>query len=59
MVFASASGLDPDISPEAAQLQVARVATSRGMSADQVKALVDQYTKPPQWASSASRGSMC
>ena len=49
MVYASASGLDPDISPEAAQLQIARVAASRGLSQDRVKALVAQYTESPQW----------
>jgi len=49
MVYASASGLDPDISPEAAQLQIARVAASRGLSQDKVKALVAQYTESPQW----------
>jgi K+-transporting ATPase ATPase C chain len=49
MVFASASGLDPHISPEAARLQIARVAASRGMSEDKIKALVAQFTEPPQW----------
>jgi K+-transporting ATPase ATPase C chain len=48
MVFASASGLDPDISPASAELQVARVAASRGMPVDQVKRLVEQFVEPPQ-----------
>jgi K+-transporting ATPase ATPase C chain len=49
LVFASASGLDPDISPEAARFQIARVATARNLSADQVTALVEKFIKPPQW----------
>lgn len=42
---ASASGLDPDISPAYARWQVARVASARGMSVGSVQALVDAHTK--------------
>jgi len=49
IVTASASGLDPDISPAAAEDQAARVATARGVSVDQVRRLVTQYTKGPSW----------
>ena len=44
MLTTSASGLDPDISPENAARQVARVASARGMSADQVQSLVAAHT---------------
>ena len=49
MVYASASGLDPHISPEAARLQISRVAASRGMAEDKVKVLVERFIEPPQW----------
>ena len=49
VVFASASGLDPHISPEAARLQIARVAAARALSPDKIKALVEQSIEPPQW----------
>jgi len=41
---ASGSGLDPDISPAYARLQVDRVARERGLSADEVFALVERQT---------------
>jgi K+-transporting ATPase ATPase C chain len=47
LVTYSGSGLDPDLSPAGAKLQVKRVARTRGLSEDKLIGLVDRYTQGP------------
>ena len=49
LLTASGSGLDPDISPASAEVQVARVAAARGMSAESVRQLVAAHTEGRQY----------
>ncbi|NOG32488.1 potassium-transporting ATPase subunit KdpC [Halomonas sp. TBZ9] len=47
LLAASGSGIDPHISPDAARIQAARIASARGIPAEQVNELIQRYTQAP------------
>ena len=49
LVTSSASGLDPDISPEAAEYQVPRVARARALPVEDVRRLVQEHIEGRTW----------
>ena len=49
MRTASGSGIDPDISPKSALLQVNRIAQQRQLAVQEVQALVQQHIQTPQF----------
>jgi K+-transporting ATPase ATPase C chain len=49
LVTYSGSGLDPDLSPAGAKVQVKRIAAVRHLSEEKLNALVDRYVQGPLW----------
>jgi K+-transporting ATPase ATPase C chain len=49
LITASASGLDPHISPAAAEYQINRVARARNLKPEKLRALIDANTESRQW----------
>lgn len=49
LVTTSASGLDPDITPAAAEFQVARIAHERGASEQQIREIIQRHTEGRQF----------
>lgn len=49
LLTASGSGLDPHLSPEAAVLQIPRIAATRGLDPERLQRLVSERTEPPQF----------
>ena len=49
LLTASGSGLDPHVSPEAAEYQAARVARVRGLAVERVRQLIAAHTEGRQW----------
>jgi K+-transporting ATPase ATPase C chain len=49
LVTSSASGIDPDISPEAAYYQAPRIAKTRKLALSAVTAIVDKYVHGRTW----------
>jgi len=49
LVTTSASGLDPDVTPDAAYFQIPRVSKARGLGADRLHTLIEQHTTNRQY----------
>jgi potassium-transporting ATPase KdpC subunit len=59
MVTSSASGLDPKITPAAAEIQLPRVAKARGLNEDAVRALISTHTRARQFGVLGEPGGEC